>query len=137
MPKCKICDNNCESDYCFQHKPRKALSKVTKRLNTRQENKREINKRTDELLKRQEFFLSIWSKRIHHSEISGDFLGTEPLSTFFHHILPKSKYPEGAYDEENIILLTLEEHDNVENDMYKYHIVNEKRSYLMEKYGFV
>ena len=132
MPKCKICDRNSESDYCFQHKPRKALSKVTKRLSTRQE-----NKKTDEVLKRQEFFLSIWKKRIHHSEISGDFLGTEPLSTFFHHILPKSKYPEGAYDEENIILLTLEEHDNVENDMYKYQIVNEKRSYLMEKYGFV
>lgn len=133
MPKCKICDRNSESDYCFQHKPRKALSKVTKRLSTRQENKIEV----DELLKRQEFFLSIWDKRTHYSEVSGDFLGTEPLSTFFHHILPKSKYSEGAYDEENIILLTLEEHDNVENDMYKYQIVNEKRSYLMKKYGFV
>ena len=39
------------------------------------------------------------------------------------------------YDEENIILLTLEEHDNVERDMYKYPEVNRKRELLKTKYG--
>jgi len=53
---------------------------------------------------------------------------------FFHHILPKEKYPEAAYDEENIILLTLEEHDNVERDMYKYEEVNKRRDLLKLKY---
>jgi hypothetical protein len=81
-----------------------------------------------------EFFLSIWRKRPHRSEVSDVYLGNEAMSTYFHHILPKEKYPEACLDEENIILLTLEEHSNVENDMYKYEEVNNRRNYLLEKY---
>ena len=50
--------------------------------------------------------MDIWKKRPHASEVSGRWLGKEPLSVFFHHILPKNKYPEVRMDEENIILLT-------------------------------
>jgi hypothetical protein len=82
----------------------------------------------------QDFFLSIWKERTHKSEISGDHLGKEPLSTFFHHILPKEKYPQAKLDEENIILLTLDEHTNVESDIYKYDEVNRRREYLKKKY---
>lgn len=81
-----------------------------------------------------EFFLSYWKKMPHYSEVSGKWLGKEPMSTYFHHILPKSKYPEARLDEENIILLTLEEHDNVENDIYRYEEVNKRREYLLQKY---
>jgi len=63
-----------------------------------------------------------------------DYLGKEPLTIYFHHILPKEKYPQAMYDEENIILLTLEEHDNVERDMYKYEEVNRRRELLKKKY---
>ena len=66
--------------------------------------------------------------------MSGVYLGSEAMSTYFHHILPKEKYPEACLDEENIILLTLEEHSNVENDMYKYEEVNERRNQLKLKY---
>lgn len=83
----------------------------------------------------QEFFLQIWRKRLHYSQVSTDYLGKEPLSVFFHHILPKEKYPQAMYDEENIILLTLEEHDNVERDMYKYEEVNRRRELLKTKYS--
>ena len=48
----------------------------------------------------------------------------------FHHILPKSKYPEASLDEENIILLTWEEHDQVEMDMYRYEDINNRREQL-------
>ena len=81
-----------------------------------------------------QFFLEIWNKRTHHSEVSGAYLGKEPMSTYFHHILAKEKYPEACLDEENIILLTLEEHSNVENDMYKYEEVNDRRKHLLKKY---
>lgn len=81
-----------------------------------------------------EFFLLYWKKMPHYSEVSGKFLGKEPLSVFFHHILPKEKYPEACLDEENIILLTLEEHSNVESDMYRYEEVNKRRNYLLTKY---
>ena len=82
----------------------------------------------------QELFLQIWRKRLHYSQVSMDYLGKEPLTVYFHHILPKEKYPQAMYDEENIILLTLEVHDNVERDMYKYEEVNRRRELLKKKY---
>ena len=79
------------------------------------------------------FFMEIWKKREHVSEISGTPLGKEAMSTFFHHILPKNKYPEVAYDESNIILLTLDEHTNVESDIYRYEEINRRRIELLNK----
>jgi hypothetical protein len=78
-------------------------------------------------------FLEIWKERKHYSEVSGDYLGGEALSTFFHHILPKSKYPELQYDKSNIILLTLPEHESVENDIYRFEEVNRRRIELLNK----
>ena len=78
-------------------------------------------------------FLEIWKERKHYSEVSGDYLGGEALSTFFHHILPKSKYPELQYDKSNIILLTLPEHESVENDMYRFEEVNRRRIAILNK----
>ena len=72
-------------------------------------------------------FQKLWKLRGPFSEISGKWLGNEPLSTFFHHILPKSKYPDLELDENNIILLTPDEHQKVENDMYFYEEVNRRR----------
>jgi hypothetical protein len=83
------------------------------------------------------FFLSIWQERKHRSEISKVYLGKEPLSVFFHHILPKKKYFQAAFDPENIILLTPDEHNNVENDMYKYEEVNKRRKQLLRKYNLI
>ena len=77
------------------------------------------------------FFKQIWKERKHYSELSGIYLGTEAMSTFFHHILPKEKYPQLAYDKSNIILLTLDEHTNVENDIYRYEKINQLRMQLL------
>jgi len=82
----------------------------------------------------QEFFLQLWKKFPHYSQVSGKYLGSEPLTVFFHHILPKEKCPQASMDEENIILLTLEEHEQIELDMYRYDEVNTKRNYLKKKY---
>lgn len=129
MNKCKTCGKNSESDYCFQHKPRKALA------NTKGFSKsRTSDVDRTYIMQMQEFFLGIWKKRRHNSEISGVYLGSEPMSTYFHHILPKEKHPNAKYDEDNIILLTLDEHTNVESDMYKYEEVNIRREQLKEKY---
>ena len=119
--KCKTCGNNCEGEYCFKHKPRKPLAQTKK-------------PKTDNASEMREFFLKIWRKRLHYSQVSLTYLGNEPLSTFFHHILPKEKYPEAKFDEDNIILLTLEEHDQVERDIYRYDIINIKREKLIQKY---
>ena len=80
-----------------------------------------------------EFFLSIWSKRPHYSEVSGKFLGHEPLSTMFHHILEKELYPELALDEDCVILVTPEEHQIVHIYKYKYEEINRRRKELLKK----
>lgn len=136
--KCKVCGKNAESEYCFLHKPKKQLQQhglkptlSRKRLSVGK------SKSKEKTLDMQNFFLAIWKKRPHKSEISGEYLGKEPLSTYFHHILPKSKYPEACLDEENIILLTLLEHEQVEIDMYRYEEVNKRREQLKIKYNLL
>lgn len=118
---------------CKNHVPRKNMP--TMHIATR-EGLKNFNK----ALKAQvmhEFFISIWNERVHKSEISEISLGNEALSIYFHHILPKNKYEQAALDPENIILMTADEHDSVENDMYKYDKINEKREQLLKKYNLI
>lgn len=129
MSTCKTCGKPCHGEYCFIHKPRKPLT-AKKGLTIKVPERHPIN----DFKPMQELFLKIWKKRLHYSEVSMDYLGKEPLTVFFHHILPKEKYPQAAFDEENIILLTLEEHDQVEMDPTRYEEINKKREQLKKKY---
>ena len=124
--KCKTCGKNCEGEFCFLHKPRKKLAQ-TKTLSS-------VAKTVETIQEMRELFLIIWKKRLHLSEVSGLRLVGDPLHVYFHHILPKEKYPEAKFDEENIILLTLDEHTNVENNMYRYEEINIRREQLKLKY---
>ena len=126
--KCKACNCSSESEYCFRHKPRKEMSKGMSKMS-------KTSKKMSKHPEQTHFFVRIWGSRPHFSEVSGQFLGNEPLSVFFHHILSKEKYPQAALDEENIILLTLQEHDQVEMDMYRYDEVNKRRENLLIKYN--
>ncbi len=134
--KCKTCGKNADSEFCFKCKTRKPLPSgkgLTSKKMVNSSNKAPQRNNDGYKLQR-EMFLNIWKKRAHYSEITGQYLGKEPMSTYFHHILPKEKYPQACLDEENIILLTLEEHSNVENDMYRYEEVNRRREQLKLKY---
>lgn len=105
--KCKTCGKNSESEYCFQHKPRKALKSV--KFSTV---KRKTSDNSAQILQMQEFFLDIWKKRKEHTcENCKKWLGSEPLSYMFDHLLEKSKYPDLKLKEENIMLVCLECHD--------------------------
>lgn len=111
MKTCKIenCNNTIWSNgLCKNHIPRKALaktklsSKVVKKL----DNERNISDMN-------EFFLQVWKNRKQHDcENCGKWLGNEPLSYMFDHLLEKSKFPELKYEEDNIMLVCLECHDN-------------------------
>jgi len=61
--------------------------------------------------------MEIWSERPHRSVISGDYLGEEPLTLFFEHLLEKGdeRYKHLKYDKRNIILVTGEEHQKKTN----------------------
>jgi len=129
MSTCKTCGKKCDGEYCFQHKPRKPLA-LTKGFKVKIPEKSPIT----QINPMRDLFLHIWKKRSHKSEVSGTSLGSEPLHIFFHHILPKEKYLQAALDEENIILLTLWEHADVEADIYKFDEVNKRREQLKQKY---
>ncbi len=131
---CKVCGKKSESNWCFQHKPRKPLLKTSSRFTKKLDKPIKSDEEIRKISEMKEFFLQIWSKRSHHSEVSGKWLGNEPLTVFFHHILSKEKYPQASLDEENIVLLRLEEHEQVELDMYRYEEINEQRKYLLNKY---
>jgi hypothetical protein len=134
--KCKTCGKNADSEYCFAHKSRKPLSSgkgLSSKMSVISSIKAK-NVHNDGHNQQRDMFMNIWKKKRHYSEVSNTYLGSEPMSTYFHHILPKEKYPDACLDEENIILLTLEEHSNVENDMYRYEEVNKRRNYLLTKY---
>lgn len=150
--KCKTCGKNSDSEYCFQHKPRKQLQQRVEKPTLSSKKGlsvgKPIQKRTSKQLTKEidkriktaemfEFFISYWKKSDKKSAVSGKFLGKEPLSVFFHHILPKEKYPEACFDEENIILLTLSEHEQVEMDIYRYEEVNNRRNILKDKYNIL
>jgi hypothetical protein len=130
LSKCKTCGKNAESDYCFQHKPRKPMktSMMKKSFTT-------TKVVDDSYIKQVSMFREIWRKRKHYSEISGEYLGSEALSIYFHHILAKEKYPEACLDPENIVLLSLDEHTNVESNMYRYEEINKRRETLKTKYN--
>lgn len=135
--KCKICGKNANSEYCFIHKPKKPLSSgkgLTRKMliKTYIKPKNEVNVAYNQQMK--EFFELCWKNKPHYSEVSGKFLGNKCSSLYQHHILPKSKYLEACFDQENIVFLTPDEHASVELDMYKYEYINKKREQLKLKY---
>jgi hypothetical protein len=104
--KCLTCGKNAEGLYCFLHKPRKALAK-TKMSSFLHE---KLDKSTS-ISEMQQFFIQMWNKRKHECENCGKWLGKEPLSYMFDHLLEKSKFPELKHEEDNIMLVCLECHD--------------------------
>ena len=136
--KCKICGAKANSEYCFVHKTKKPLSSG-KGLNSKKSSllQQKLDKSPSKFLEMREFFLSIWKTKPPRSEVSSKYLGQEALSTYFHHILPKSKYPEACFDEENIVFLTPDEHASIELDCFKYDEINRRRELLKIKYGIL
>jgi hypothetical protein len=134
--KCKVCGKNANSEYCFIHKPRKPLSsgKGLKKSNYISKSVKDLFKRELQKELLEDFFELCWKNKPHFSEVSGKFLGNKCSSLYQHHILPKSKYPEACFDEENIVFLTADEHASVELDMYKYEEINKRREQLKLKY---
>lgn len=136
MKKCKVCNCSSESDFCFRHKERRPMPKISKKktlslIDAGKPFQHDNNLR----MERNNLFFLIWQERPHESEISFTDLGKTINSTYFHHILPKNKYPQAEFDKQNIILLTFEEHEAVEADMYKYEEINKKRELLKLKYN--
>lgn len=128
--KCRVCGRNCEGIFCMNHKPRNPLKRC--RIKPSLKPKTDLN--DGKIQQRNEMFISIWNKRPHRSEINNQWLGDKCLTTFFHHILEKENYKSAEFVEENIILLTPEQHDKVEQDPLYFIEINIRRDKLLQKY---
>jgi len=80
-----------------------------------------------------EFYSSIWETRPHNCENCGAFLGNEPRTYNFHHLLPKAKYPEHRYDEWNIALLCADCHQQTEISVSKTPKLEQRKDILLRK----
>lgn len=95
----------------------------------------QIVEEQEHLRKRNEFFTTIWQDRLHICfECSLPINGKEPLTIYFHHVLPKHKYPEYEFSDWNIVLLRAEIHAEVETDIDKCPRVKELYLDLLEKH---
>lgn len=79
------------------------------------------------------FFYLILQTRDKVSEVSGKKLYGEINSTWFHHILPKSKYPELRYCIDNIIILTTDEHNAVEHGK-EFEEIEKRKADIQKRY---
>lgn len=112
MNLCKTCKCKCEKEYCFRHKPRKKIPQIRrfKTLSPLDDSKTTEKAKSSLLMK--EFFLEVWNERpIHKCQMCGEWLGNEPLSYMFDHLLEKSKYPDLKYEKYDIGYLCLLCHD--------------------------
>jgi len=74
-----------------------------------------------------EFYADIWNASPHVCYECGKKLGKEPLTLFFHHLLPKSHYPEFRHTPENIAILCPDDHQQAETDLDKVPRVKARR----------
>lgn len=99
---CKACQG-----YRTGKKAPKGLKKASKRIFDKERQIDDWN-----------FYLDIWGERPHFCFNCEQFLGNEPLTLFFDHILMKSKFVELRYEKENIMLLCADCHQMKTNAKY-------------------
>lgn len=83
-----------------------------------------------------EFFMEVWEERGGICEVTGLFLG-EPLATMFHHLLPKSRYPEYRYCKWNIMLVAPDVHAQIEVDIAKVPVADQRLRELKRSMNFM
>ena len=128
---CKICGVKAQSEYCFKHKKKKPLSSGKGFSSKKSVFKhKEISKEPDKM---KNFFLDIWKIKPHICENCNVYLGKEAKSYMFDHLLEKSKYPELAFEKENIMIVCLKCHDEKTRGFYS-DIVKDKINHLTNKF---
>jgi len=131
---CISCNNECfiyskkRCKNCAVKEDFKPLKKITEKSTIKKTVKKENT------LKLHNWFQELWESEPHYSEISGEWLGNENSSIYWHHLYPKNKYPQYEFDRDNIVRLTASEHQECEFNPTKYKYVVDKLELLKKKY---
>jgi hypothetical protein len=139
--KCKVCGSSSIEPLCWKHRKKKAISKGSPK-----------SEKKEEVAKMLNLFFKIWDKRENYRTSidketleekgcfcfeTGKWLSSNKyklLTTCYHHILEKEKYPEYALLEENIIILHPDVHQLVHQNIDKTPKVKALRQELYEKH---
>lgn len=83
--------------------------------------KRKLQIADDKILFEQDkvFYKEVWLASKHECQACGAKLPKEPLTLFFHHLLPKAIYPQFRHTFENIMVLCPDCHSQIETDADK------------------
>lgn len=92
-------------------KPKKAIAKVSAKKQAEIEANKELAK-LDEA-----FYLEVWNAAPHRCYECNDSLGKVPANWMFHHLLPKSRFPQFRHTHENIALVCLTCHSKCETNI--------------------
>lgn len=65
------------------------------------------------------FYAEVWAASPHICQSCGCNLGKEPLTLFFHHLLPKARYPHLRHVPENIVIICPDCHQQTHSDLDK------------------
>ncbi len=98
--------------------------KVTEVIKRKKKTQVEIDAQKEQYEKDWQFFLSIWSVRPHKCQVTGEWLGNDPKSIFFDHLLPKGlkKYEHLRYEPRNIALVTSDIHMQKDSKPHPRHL---------------
>lgn len=90
----------------------------------------------NQVLSDQDFYNEIWLEREHRCfETEQKLPFAAPLTTYFHHILPKAKYPQYRHSKWNIVILHPDAHSQVETMLDKCPRVKAITEHLKLVYG--
>lgn len=81
------------------------------------------------------YYQEMWDEREHVCFETGKPLVGDALTLYFHHILPKAKYPQYRYEKWNIVLLHPDVHSQVETFIDKCPRVKALTEHLKTVYG--
>lgn len=134
--------NQFGGGYCIVHqflrkdkkknKPqnRTPIPKTSKRQRVR------LGERKKLFEKDKEFYSEIWDERPHVCFETGVYLGEEPLTLYFHHVLEKGieRFSKYRHKKWNIVLLSWEAHDQVRSNIDLTPKVKAYTQKLLKKY---
>jgi hypothetical protein len=92
-------------------KRQKPIRKISRKGKQQREQKAKLSEK-DKL-----FWATIWEEREHVDFETNEPIYGEPLTLYFHHVLPKSTYPQYRYAKWNIVLVSWDTHTNAENNI--------------------
>jgi 5-methylcytosine-specific restriction endonuclease McrA len=114
--------------YCRYHYPKKSIRRVSDKQKIKKLEKREL------LEEDLQFYAGIWDKREHCCYECGVGI-CEPTSANFHHILEKRNYPDLRHIENNIVILCVSCHQQVETMIEKCPRTKELTMLMKDKYA--